>query len=309
MLTPDTFLLTLYVMVDDFCKVHLPYETRPGPAASLSRSEVVTLAIFSQWSVFRSERAFYRYATRRLKSAFPRLPERSQYNRLLRSHEAALTAFFLHLVERLEAAQATYEALDGTAVVVRNAKRRGEGWLCGQADIGYSNRLGWYEGFYLLTSVTPEGVLTGFGFAPASTKDQSVAESFFALRADPRAPLPSVGRSHPGYYVCDKGFEGMQRHRIWIERYDAHVVSPPKKSTRKIRWPKALRRWLAGIRQIVETVNARLHGIFRLDHERPHALAGFQARLAALCALHNFCLWINRQSGRPNLAFADLVDW
>lgn len=309
MLTPDTFLLTLYVAADDFCKVHLPPERRPGPVASLSRSEVVTLAIFSQWSVFRSERAFYRYASRRLRGAFPRLPARTQYNRLLRSHEAAITAFFLHLVERLNATQVTYEALDGTAVVIRNAKRRGEGWLAGQTDIGYSNRLGWYEGFYLLTSVTPEGVLTGFGFAPASTKDQSVAESFFALRADPRAPLPSVGRSRPDYYVCDKGFEGRKRHRIWIGLYDAHVVSAPKRSTKKIRWPKALRRWLAGIRQIVETVNERLHGIFRLDHERPHALRGFQARLAALCALHNFCLWLNQQNGRPNLAFADLIDW
>lgn len=309
MLTPDTFLLTLYVMVDDFCKAHLPQEHRPGPAASLSRSEVVTLAIFSQWSVFHSERAFYRYARRRLRGAFPRLPERSQYNRLLRSHEAATTAFFLHLVERLEARSATYEALDGTAVVVRNVKRRGEGWLVGAADLGYSNRLGWYEGFYLLTSVTPEGVLTGFGFAPASAKDQSVAESFFALRADPRLPLPSVGTAKPGYYVCDKGFEGMQRHRTWIQLYEAHVVSPPKRSTKKLRWPKALRRWLAGIRQIVETVNERLHGIFRLDRERPHTLRGCQARLAALCALHNFCLWINRQSGRPNLAFADLMDW
>lgn len=65
MLTPDTFLLTLYVLVDDFCKAHLPAaEIRPGPAASLSRSEVVTLAVFSQFRQFKSERAFCRYATR-----------------------------------------------------------------------------------------------------------------------------------------------------------------------------------------------------------------------------------------------------
>jgi hypothetical protein len=32
----------------------------------------------------------------------------------------------------------------------RDAKRRGGGWLAGYADIGWSNRLGWYEGFRLL---------------------------------------------------------------------------------------------------------------------------------------------------------------
>lgn len=309
MLTPDTFLLTLYVLADDFCKDHLPVQRRPGPAASLDRSEVLTLAIFSQWRQFQSERAFYRYAARHLRSAFPTLPTRSQYNRLVRHHTGEITAFFLHLVDLLEADHAPYEALDGTAVVIRNAKRRGEGWLCGQADIGYSNRLGWYEGFYLLGSVTPDGVLTGFGFAPASTKDQTVAETFFAARASEMPQLPSVGRTHPDYYVCDKGFEGQERHQHWVEAYRAAVVCAPKRNTKTRRWPKALRRWLASIRQIIESVNHCLHDFLRLDSERPHALDGFQARLAATCALHNFCVWFNRQLGRPHLAFAELIDW
>ena len=71
MLDADTFLLLLYVLVDDFCKAHLGPEIRPGPAAALGRSEVVALAVFGQWGVFRSERGFYRYARRRLRAAFP----------------------------------------------------------------------------------------------------------------------------------------------------------------------------------------------------------------------------------------------
>jgi hypothetical protein len=49
MVDVDTFLTILYVMVDDFCKASLPPESRPGPQAALSRSEVVTLALFGQW--------------------------------------------------------------------------------------------------------------------------------------------------------------------------------------------------------------------------------------------------------------------
>lgn len=309
MLTPDTFLLTLYVAVDDFCKEHRPLPPHRGPEAGLSVSEVVTLSIYAQWRHFRSERAFARHAEHHLLSAFPGLPERSQLNRLIRSHEPATTAFFLHLASQLTPEGAPYEALDGTAVAVRNAKRRGEGWLAGQADLGYSNRLGWYEGFYLLASVTPEGVLTGFGYAPASAKDQTVAETFFAARAQPQDRLRSVGSSHPDRYVTDKGFEGWKRHRQWRDDYGATVVCAPKRSTKRVRWSKPLRRWVASIRQIIETVNNCLHNVFRLDSERPHALDGFQARLGATCALHNFCIWLNRQFGRPSLAFADLVDW
>jgi hypothetical protein len=66
---------------------------------------------------------------------------------------------------------------------------------------------------------------------------------------------------------------------------------------------------LAGVRQIVETVYEKLWHTFRLDHERPHDLSGCQARVAAKMALHNFCLWLNDQLGRPRPAFTELVDW
>jgi hypothetical protein len=59
-------------MVDDFCHSHLPRK-RPGPNASLSDSEVITLAIFARWDRFRGERDFYRYARRRLLRGFGHL--------------------------------------------------------------------------------------------------------------------------------------------------------------------------------------------------------------------------------------------
>ena len=59
MVDVDTFLTTLYVIVDDFYQSHCSkVRRRRGPDASLSPSEVVTLAIFSRWSCFASERDF-----------------------------------------------------------------------------------------------------------------------------------------------------------------------------------------------------------------------------------------------------------
>ena len=83
MVDVDTFLTTLYVMVDDFCQSRPPKTTSRTRCIPL-RSEVVTLAIFARWSRFSSERDFYRYARARLRDAFPTLPERSQFNRLVR---------------------------------------------------------------------------------------------------------------------------------------------------------------------------------------------------------------------------------
>ena len=57
----------------------------------------------------------------------------------------------------------------------------------------------------------------------------------------------------------------------------------------------------------METVFGRPHHDFGLERERPHQLEGFQTRLAARAVLHNFCIWLNRQLGRPSLAFAGLA--
>lgn len=308
MLDVDTFLTTLYVMVDDFCHSQPP-KKRPGPQASLSRSEVLTLAVFARWSRFNSERDFYRYADSKLRDAFPTLPDRSQFNRSVRSHANLIEAFVLHLVAVLQAPRCPYQALDSSAMPTRDAKRRGHGWLAGQADIGWSNSIGWYEGFSLLTATDPTGVITGFCFGSASTADQPLAETFFNIRANPNPRLKSVGLAFMGAYVADKGFEGEENHRRWSENYGADVIHPPKRNSRKGSWSKRLRRWIAGIRQIVESVYEKLFNTFGLWRERPHELEGLRSRLTARVALHNFCIWLNDQLGRPRLAFADLLGW
>jgi Transposase DDE domain len=310
MIDVDTFLTTLYVMVDDFCQLRHTYEKHsPGPTASLQCSEVVTLAMFGQWVQFQSERAFYRYADQHLRAAFPQLPDRAQFNRLLREHRDAITAFGLHVVEGMRAQEYLYEVLDSTAAVTRDAKRRGLGWLAGQADIGWSNRLGWYEGFPVLLSVTPLGVITGFGFGPASMHDQHLAATLFAARQHPSPRLPSAGLPAHGSYVADKGFAGERPRQRWQAELQVDLVTPPHQRSKRIRWPKALRRWLAHLRQIIETVNDKLLNTFRLGRPRPHDLTGFQARLAAKVSLHNFCIWFNLHLGRAPLAFADLLAW
>ena len=308
MLDMDTFLITLYVMVDDFCKAQLPAEKRPGPRASLSRSEVITLALFGQWSRFRNQRDFYRFAEQKLRSAFPTLPDRSQFNRSVRGHRDAIVAFFLYLVDLLDGRKVSYEILDTSGVPVRNVKRRGHGWLAGMANIGWCTRIGWFNGFRLLISANPEGAITGYGFGEGSAKEQPLAETMLALRHQADPAIPNVGGPALGFYVADTGFEGEENHHRWLLLYKAYVMCHPKSNSKKA-WPKAWRRWLHSLRQVVETVYAKLMEFFRLDRERPHDITGFMANLAAKVALHNFCIWLNKRLGRAPLVFADLLGW
>jgi len=308
MLDVDTFLTTLYVFVDDTVKQLPAHRHHPGPQGKLSESEVVALAMFSQWKLFRSQRMFARYAKRNLRSAFPHLPDRSQLNRARSAAHDTIVAVGQALSQALGSIDQAYELLDGMGVAVRNNKRIGPGWLDGIAATGFSNRLGWYDGFHLLTAVDPDGVLTGYAVAPASTKEQPYTEDFLAARAFPHPRTAMVGQPARGPYLADTGFEGRERHQHWAEEYGAVVLVPPR-NDRKHAWPRDWREWHARKRQIVETTHGKWIEQFRLDEERPHTLDGFLARFAALAALHNACIWLNRQLGREPLAFAELVDW
>lgn len=305
----DTFVTTVYVLLDDYCKLRgIRWPISRGPAPSLSVSEVLSLVLLSRWARFGSDRDFYRFARRHLRGAFPRLPDYSQFNRLMRASLGWLMNWIGDLCRRTPTSQVGYEALDTLGCATRDSRRRGRGWLAGEANLGYCNRLGWYEGLNVITSVTPEGYITGFGCAPASTKEQPYAETFLAARWEQACGLPEVGPRAEIVYLTDNGFCGERLHQRWYQQYAARVVSPPQRSSPHS-WPKAWRRWLASLRQIVETVHEKLLHTFRLAGERPHLLQGFRVRLAASVALHNFCIWLNRQLGRPPLAFADLIDW
>jgi hypothetical protein len=70
MMDLDSFLVSLYVLVDDWWRERHPpsvVPNKPGRPALLCESEVLTLAILSRWPRFRSERDFWRFASSHLR--------------------------------------------------------------------------------------------------------------------------------------------------------------------------------------------------------------------------------------------------
>jgi hypothetical protein len=109
------------------------------------------------------------------------------------------------------------------------------------------------------------------------THDQLLASTLFAARQHPTPRLHSCGLPAQGYSVGDKGFAGARPRQRWKEHQQAATVTPPHQTSKRERWPKALRRWLASIRHIIETVNEKLLNTFRLARERPHEPLGLSS--------------------------------
>ncbi len=125
----DSFLVSLYVLVDDWWKLdHASRPPRTGRPALLSDSEVLTLAILAQWPRFRSERDFWRFAWAHLRSYFPNLCSQSQLNRRIRALAPELRALQLAFARELAEPSAAYRVLDTTlipAIVRVRASRKG----------------------------------------------------------------------------------------------------------------------------------------------------------------------------------------
>src|SRR5918993_1489766 len=297
MLDLDSFLVSLYVLVDDWWQEHHPSSARnkPGRPALLSDPEVITLAILAQWPRFRSERDFWRFAQAHLRPYFPNLCCQSQLNRRVRSVEPELRDFQRAVAQTLCDVSEVYHVLDTTlipAMVRVRASRKG--LFAEQATFGRSaSKTEWVYGFKVALSVSPEGVICAFGLAEAASDDRPIGD--FLIIED----------SHDAY-LADKGFTGVEWEQRWLDLYGALVAATPKNDSNRA-WAKSDRRWASGKRQIIEGVIDQLKDLFALERHKAKTLGGLLARLAAKIAAYTCGQRLNDQLGRPLRHLADLL--
>jgi hypothetical protein len=292
----DSFLVSLYVLVDDWWKADHPSDPpKPGRPALLADSEVLTLAILSQWPRFRSERDFWRFAWAHLRSYFPTLCSQSQFNRRIRTLVPEVRALHHHLAKELAEPSAVYHVLDTTlipAIVRVRASRKG--LFCGQATFGRSaSKTEWVYGFKVALAVNPRGVITAFGLAEAASDERPIGDWL-------------IGQDRHDAYLADKGFSSVVWERHWVHNYGALVVATPKDNSKRA-WPESDRRWAAGKRQIIEGVIDQLKDLFALERHRAKTLEGLLARLATKVAAYTCGQRLNVQLGRPLRHLADLL--
>ncbi len=266
----DSFLVSLYVLIDDWWKANRSSAPREaGRPASLSESEVLTLAILAQWPRFRSERDFWRFASWHLRGYFPNLVSQSQLNRRVRALEPEMRALQRYLAQTLLQPSAVYHIVDTTLipVMVRVRACRG-GLFAGQATFGRCrSKTEWVYGFKVALCVSPEGVICAFGLAEAAADERPIGDFL-------------VAQDRYDAYLADKGFSSVASERYCLEEYAAPVVATPQKSSRRA-WPEVACRWVAGKRQIVEGVVWQLKDLFGLERHRAKTLGGLLTRLAA----------------------------
>ena len=211
----DSFLVSLYVLVDDWGQAgHARAPRRPGRPALLTAPEVITLAILAQWPRFRSERDFWRFACAHL------LPEalcsQGQFNRRLRALKSSSCVRCSGPPPRNSAILRPSTARDGHEPSPDH--RKGEGvpqgavlLRAGHLRQEHLQDLRWVYGFKVGLVVDPWGVITVFGpeEAAASSEERPITGKAH-VSGDP----------HEAYLWHTKGLRGCSGSTpSWLEEY------------------------------------------------------------------------------------------
>jgi hypothetical protein len=228
----DSFATELYVAVDDWWRAARAADPpRPGRPARLSASAVLALAVLARWPRWRSERDFWRFARAHLRPLVPALCPQAQFDRRVRALEPELRALQAHLAAGVAGGREAYRVVDtGLVPAPRRVRAGRRGLFAGQAAFGWSaSHTDWVHGCKRGLTVSPPGVVTAFGLAPADAGERPVAD---ALIAAPRCAA----------YLADKGiasaaWEAHRRHA-----YGAAGTAAPQRTHRRA-WPAAADRW------------------------------------------------------------------
>jgi hypothetical protein len=329
----DTFLVALYTHVDDLYRAHLAPQKPPrrGQPPTMSDSEVLTLLLLGQWSG-RSEAALVAHAATAWRAYFPRLLERSAFNRRARDLAGALVALIPRVAEALGLAEAAYQVIDGVPVPLMR-RCRGERHRCfgEEAGIGRGGSdHDWYYGCELLVAASDQGAITGFVLGPPATDDRWFAETLLCTRQDPTAipwgaaDLPPSHRKGGGRtgptgplgprgaagvpsavpYLADCGFAGAVWQVHWQTDYGATVLTPRDLAATR---DHPARRQFAGWRQVIETINSQLEQVLHLWYPGAHTAWGLLTRIAAKLLAFNLGLLLNRHFDRATFALTTLV--
>ncbi|NJO55018.1 MAG: IS982 family transposase [Rhodospirillales bacterium] len=285
----DDFVTWMYVVIDDLWQPMAHLYHRPGPApTTCSDSELMTMAIVSECCGWDRETQLatqwqpYRHL-------FPRLPERSRYNRRRRNLMGAMNEIRQVLLTLLDVAQDAYGAIDSLPVPVVQfhlAPQRSRDWDAHGASFGQcASKKQTFFGYRLHLVVTLGGVILDFTLTAANSDERAVAADL----------LPAwSGRTILG----DKGYVSAP---LATELASAGVrLLALRRANQRTQLPKTLTRLMTRFRQIVETVNGQLNEQFAIERNYAQSFWGLCARLYTKLTAHTLCLYLNRMRDNPH---------
>jgi hypothetical protein len=287
----EDYCLWMYVVIDELWPTVAPLCRRPGPAPGCSDSELVTMVLVGESRGWDEETDLVReWGARR--DLFPVVPERSRFNRRRRALAPAINELRRLTLRLLDLATDRQCAIDSLPVpalrfhLVPSSSAVGHWSEHGAAFGKVTTKKQTIFGYKLQLLVTLNGVILDFLLAPANVTDLEAGAELLAKHRD----LLVLG---------DKGYLSAPVAADLLATAGITLLTVPRKNQR-VQLPPALAALQTRWRQIVETVNGQLAGLFHIEENHAHSFDGLRARLYSKLTAHTLAMYVNRLLGNPD---------
>ena len=253
--------------VEEVCKQQGIDRIKGGPRPQYPDSFIIGLIIIKNLLGMNSESSFLRYLEKHHGDVLLRIPEQSWFNRKCRKLQP--------VAQELQSMIATFLAdvevkiVDSTPVPVLKPYR-GHNSPCfprgKQTNYGYcASKKEYYYGAKLSLVMNSEGVITNAGIHAANTADINALRDILSDMNTIKLTL-----------IADKGYYDGEL-RTHLANRDGRLVVPDKK--RHTKFNTKADKQLLKQRSIVETVNAQLKDLMRIEETLAQSYKGLLTRL------------------------------
>ena len=271
-------LLELFVSVDDFCQVFLPFweskQLADGSrkrlrAGQLRVSEIMTIIIHFHQSQYRNFKAYYReHVCQHLRSEFPGLVSYERFVVLMPSVFGPLSAYLKSLYGRCHG----ISFIDSTALSVCDNHRIHNHKVFAKFAQRGKGSMGWFYGFKLHLVINDRGELLACQITPANVDD--------------RKPVPVLCKRLFGKLFADRGYISQSLFEQLLETFNLQLITKLRKNMKNRLMP-LMDKLLLRKRAIIESVIDQLKNISQIEHTRHrnpiNAFINIIAGLIAYC--------------------------
>jgi len=256
-------LLELFVSVDDFCQVFLPFWERKlledgskkrRRAGQLSVSEMMTIIVYFHQSHYRDFKAYYKeHVCGHLRKEFPKLVSYERFVNLMPSVLGPLSAYLKSLYGRCYG----LSFIDSTTLRVCDNHRIHNHKVFAQVAQRGKGSMGWFYGFKLHLVINECGELLACQITPGNVDD--------------RTPVPTLCKRLFGKLIADRGYLSQALFGQLLDTFGVQLITKLRKNMKNRLLP-VMDKLLLRKRAIIESVVDQLKNISQIEHTRHRSL-------------------------------------
>ena len=279
----------IFTIVDDIYNDIIPISIRNRrniKDSKLSDSEIITISIVGELLTIDSEKAFFSLLSREYTRLFPKLGDRTRFNRTKRNLHAVIKEIREYISLSIQSYSNEIRVIDSMPIpVCEFGRAHFSKCFKGEASYGRCpSKKQIYFGFKFHALTTVDGFLTDYVITPANVDDRNVVW-------DLCYKYSSIS------IIADKGYVN-KRLTPELKGEKGINLLFLKRGNSKENYPKEIRQLIFKVRRRIETSFSQLTEQLNLNKVKSKSMLGFITRTSIKVLAHNISFLINKLMGK-----------